>query len=106
MLTFLEGCKVSFSVMKNSLIGIFHYYVDVDTCFSNISMLTNMAREFCEKLPKIELHAHLNGSMVQYDNASYNFWTLIIIGVYYLHFFLKKMIFREKIRTFRNCGNM
>ena len=49
-----------------------------------------MAREFCEKLPKIELHAHLNGSMVQYDNASYNFWTLIIIGVYYLHFFFLK----------------
>ena len=23
----------------------------------------NMAREFCSKLPKIELHAHLNGSL-------------------------------------------
>ena len=23
----------------------------------------NMAREFCRKLPKIELHAHLNGSL-------------------------------------------
>ena len=59
--------------MKNSLIGIFHYYVDVDTCFSNISMLTTMAREFCEKLPKIELHAHLNGSLsVPTINELYN----------------------------------
>ena len=24
---------------------------------------SNMAREFCGKLPKIELHAHLNGSL-------------------------------------------
>ena len=33
----------------------------------------NMAREFCEKLPKIELHAHLNGSLsVPTINKLYN----------------------------------